>query len=463
MAKLFLFLFYFFILSIDLLMAQKLSADDGEILNIYENQLRDGLSTRIMTDVEIAKYMAKGKAGMSTIADFARDLKSLYPAATASKIAVLFYIFNNDTLYRFFIEPGKVKEQQTIPITKQQLEQLNTDILNSLNIVGLAKSRTAIARGVNPMPKKKSLSINFEQAVRNATAILIPAGFNEQYEHLIIIPAFSIGAFPFHLLRPYKDDSYLVDKCSFTIAPGLLDMMAIRKRIVKQDLSVEMGDTCIIRDQIAFTLENPLFVSNPAYPKNTRYIFPDLPGAMKEINASIPYATTYTLLQGEDATKENVLKHIRNCDVAYFATHGMASEENPKDNNFLVLAGEKDPFFSTRDIMSLRDSSVSVERAFPQLVILSACQTGLGKSMEAGITAGIARSFLIAGASQVIMSLWSVDDDATAYLMSRFMFHLRKQNQFCPSEPLRLAQLDTRKRFPNPAHWASFSVFGVDY
>lgn len=95
--------------------------------------------------------------------------------------------------------------------------------------------------------------------------------------------------------------------------------------------------------------------------------------------------------------------------------------------------------------MALRDSTHSDENRFPQLVILSACQTGLGKSMEAGITAGIARSFLIAGASQVVMSLWNVDDEATAYLMNRFVYHLQNENLFCPSEPLRLAELDTRK------------------
>jgi CHAT domain-containing protein len=61
------------------------------------------------------------------------------------------------------------------------------------------------------------------------------------------------------------------------------------------------------------------------------------------------------------------------------------------------------------------------------------------------------------------MSLWNVDDNATAYLMSRFMFHLQKKHRFTPAEPLRLAFLDTKKKFPKPSQWASFSLFGIDY
>jgi CHAT domain-containing protein len=96
------------------------------------------------------------------------------------------------------------------------------------------------------------------------------------------------------------------------------------------------------------------------------------------------------------------------------------------------------------------------------MVILSACQTGLGRAMEAGI-AGLARSFLLAGSNHVIMSLWNVDDDATAYLMNRFLFHLQQPHPFTPAQPLRQAILDTKEKFPHPSQWASFALFGMNY
>ena len=82
--------------------------------------------------------------------------------------------------------------------------------------------------------------------------------------------------------------------------------------------------------------------------------------------------------------------------------------------------------------------------------------------MEAGVV-GLARSFLLSGSNHVIMSLWNVDDEATAYLMNRFLVHLEEKSRFMPAEPLRRALLDTRKKYPKPSQWASFSLFGIDY
>ena len=251
----------------------------------------------------------------------------------------------------------------------------------------------------------------------------------------------------------------LVDKCSITISPSLMDLVAVRKRMLQKRFNGTYN-AYQLNTENAFTLENPLFISNPQYPKGTRFDFPDLPGAVKEIKASLPYAKKYRLFQGAKATKDSVIRYIREADLAYFATHGIAAQENPLDNNFLVLSG-KDPYLTARNIMQLRDSTGRDKKSFPEIIILSACQTGLGKSMEAGLTAGMARAFLIAGANQVIMSLWSVDDEATAYLMSRFIYHLQQPHVFSPAEPLRLAALDTRARWKNPAKWAGFAVMGV--
>ena len=438
--------------------AGKGNLSEKDILAIYEEQLSEGYRGRAMTDWEIEKYISKGKEGISSIDDFARALPSLFPGSQASKLAVVFYFFKNDSLYRFFIEPGLVKEKKVIHVTKTELEQLNTDIYNSLNIYGLAKNRSPQKRGVQPkeLSNKNKKAVSFETAVKNATRFLMPDSFSKTYQHLIIVPAFSIGAFPFQLLKPYNDNSYLIDNCSFSIASSLLDVVALRKRLIvnRQDY---------LYDSVSFTLDNSLFICNPAYPAKGKYIFPNLPGAKKEIQTAIPFAKEYILLEGKQATKLNVLKNIRQSDVVYFATHAISSGQNPMDNNFLVLSGDKDPFLTSRDIMKLRDTLYTGENRFPQLVILSACQTALGQSKEAGITGGLARSFLIAGASQVVMSLWSVNDASTSFLMSRFIFHLQRKNIHSPSESLRLAELDTRKKFHNPADWACFSLYGVNF
>jgi CHAT domain-containing protein len=100
---------------------------------------------------------------------------------------------------------------------------------------------------------------------------------------------------------------------------------------------------------------------------------------------------------------------------------------------------------------------VQSSRLKAQIAILSACQTGLGKTHDAGVI-GLSRAFQIAGVPRVVMSLWSVNDRATAALMKSFVKNLRSN---VPSEALRLAMLDVRKQRPALSQWASFVLFGI--
>ena len=180
----------------------KTRTTEEDILKIYESQLSDGYKARGMSDPEIARYIEKGNKGLSSMGDVVRELTTLFPKTKAEKIAVLFYFFNNDSLYRFFIVPGAIKEQKIIPIKKEELEKLNTDVYTALNIYNMAASRAPRKRGLKPIEQKNSVKISLANAIKNATTILLPANFDTIYQHLVIVPAFSIGAFPFQLLQP---------------------------------------------------------------------------------------------------------------------------------------------------------------------------------------------------------------------------------------------------------------------
>jgi CHAT domain-containing protein len=439
--------------------AQPSEKREQEFLRIYERQLTQSFITRGVSQPEINRFLTNARGSLATVKDFANVLAEQYAPEIAEKIAVLFYFFSNDTLHRYFITPGRVIESVHFPMTKEDIERLNADVYTSLRIEELALNRAPRLRGLKP-DITTSDRRPLDQVLRQAASVLLPSSFDERFEHLIIVPAFTIGAFPFQLLKPYSDSSMLIDKCTISIAPSLMDLVAIRKRMLQ--FTTGRSDYYSAPTEVAVRLKNPLFIANPAYPSKAAYEFPDLPGAEKEVAASLPYAERYKVLRGAEAIKDTVVRYIRDADVVYFATHGISAQENPLDNNFLVLSG-KDPYLTSRDIIQLRDSTGRGNLRFPEMVVLSACQTGLGRSMEAGITAGLSRAFLIAGANQVIMSLWSVDDEATAYLMSRFIYHLRQPHAFSPAEPLRLAELDTRAKWKDPHKWAGFTVQGVIY
>jgi CHAT domain-containing protein len=92
-----------------------------------------------------------------------------------------------------------------------------------------------------------------------------------------------------------------------------------------------------------------------------------------------------------------------------------------------------------------------------ELVVLSACNTGVGKITGDGVI-GLSRSLITAGVPSVIVSLWSVPDAPTASLMSEFYQNL--QNNPDKAQALRQAMLKTMKTHPEPRSWAAFTLIG---
>jgi CHAT domain-containing protein len=89
-----------------------------------------------------------------------------------------------------------------------------------------------------------------------------------------------------------------------------------------------------------------------------------------------------------------------------------------------------------------------------ELVVLSACQTGLGDDFGSQGVAGLQRSFAIAGTKHIIMSLWPVDDAATQYLMTEFYRNYALTQNVESS--FKLAQKEVRKKYDHPYYWAAF-------
>jgi CHAT domain-containing protein len=92
------------------------------------------------------------------------------------------------------------------------------------------------------------------------------------------------------------------------------------------------------------------------------------------------------------------------------------------------------------------------------LVVLSACETGLGVIDGAGSVIGLQRAFLAAGARRVVSSLWRVSDLGTALIMKHFFRQLREH---APAAALQRAQQKVRQRLPHPAFWAGFRLDGA--
>jgi CHAT domain-containing protein len=158
------------------------------------------------------------------------------------------------------------------------------------------------------------------------------------------------------------------------------------------------------------------------------------------------------------ATRERLLNtDLSQYAMLHLATHGFLDPKRPEYSGLLLSTVNTegkhiDGFVGLQDIYQLKA---------PVMVVLSACQTALGKDVRGEGLVGVTRGFMHAGASSVVASLWSVDDGATAELMKRFYGNLLQQGM-SPAEALRAAQNSIRQepQWASPYYWGGFTIQG---
>jgi CHAT domain-containing protein len=144
--------------------------------------------------------------------------------------------------------------------------------------------------------------------------------------------------------------------------------------------------------------------------------------------------------------------------IVHFATHGLLDSRRPELSGLVLSLVDKegrpqDGFLQLQDIynMNLR----------ADLVVLSSCETGLGKEVNGEGLIGLTRGFMYAGATRVVSTLWEVNDLATAKLMQAFYTSLKQPGKR-PAQSLREAQLSLlrQRRWSAPYYWAGFTIQG---
>ena len=168
-----------------------------------------------------------------------------------------------------------------------------------------------------------------------------------------------------------------------------------------------------------------------------------------------------TTLTGFAASRQAILnRHLERYRILHFATHGLLDPQYPELSGLVLsLVDEQgnpqDGFLRAYEIYQLHLDA--------DLVVLSACRTGLGREVRGEGLVGLPQAFLYAGASGVLVSLWPINDRSTAELMTRFYSALLRDHM-SPPAALREAQEALRRssEWSSPYHWAGF-VFTGDW
>lgn len=166
-----------------------------------------------------------------------------------------------------------------------------------------------------------------------------------------------------------------------------------------------------------------------------------------------------TTLIGSAATEASLRRsNLRQARYLHFATHGFVNEAYPDLSGLALypdsIIGKEDNFLSVGEVYNLKLNA--------ELVTLSACETGLGKVADGEGVLGFTRAFLYAGADNLLVSLWQVQDDATAGLMVNFYRRILQESGKGLSANLREAKLRMIKdeQFGHPYYWSPFVLIG---
>jgi len=173
----------------------------------------------------------------------------------------------------------------------------------------------------------------------------------------------------------------------------------------------------------------------------------DLQHAEREAREVAEILRTQPLI-GPDARREAVLERLAGVGIAHMATHAYFSPHSPLDSGIVLYDG----ILTAREIL---------ERGLrvPDFLALSACQTGMAGALGGDEFAGLGQALLYAGARSLLLSLWAVDDPATAHLMIGF-YRCWQEEGLDKAAALRGAMQATRRVWAPTFYWGAFTLVG---
>ncbi|MBL1177172.1 tetratricopeptide repeat protein [Pantanalinema sp. GBBB05] len=334
------------------------------------------------------------------------------------------------------------------PLWQQQntnLAQLVVQSREGMGVRGRADVEVALSPEFLKRQQEKQTR-NLKQLHQLLIAPIAPLLPQDPNQRVIFMPQGELFLVPFPALLD-ANGTALIEQHTILTAPSIQVL----------ELTRQQRDRLTSRQSVA---GKSLIVGNPTMPKvvtqlgDTPVQLSDLPGAKQEALAIAQLLNTQAIT-GQQATKTAIAQQMPNARLIHFATHGLLDDVKglgvpgaialaPAGNGQL-----NDGLLTAAEILEMKLNA--------ELVVLSACDTGRGRITGDGVI-GLSRSLITAGVPSIIVSLWKVPDDSTAFLMTEFYQNLQKTPD--KAQALRQAMLTTKQKYPEPLNWAAFTLIG---
>ena len=382
-------------------------AEAGEFESLQkEIKKREKEIAALLRQLESTRVTTKKSAAKRADVGDAEDLKALQTRLGERRALVEFVKFD-DALSAFVLTGSRLEYFPRLAQESEILELLE----------GLQFQFGALRYGADrlePFIGKLKARADF-YLERLYEKLLRPLETSIGGRDLTIVPAGALHYVPFHAL---KSGSYLLETREVVYAPSATVWRFLQGKAAKKS-------------------ERALLVG---------FADEKIPLVAREVEALAEIFPEAETLTGAAASFSNYAAHARRCDVLHLACHGQFRPDNPMFSSLHLADG----FVTVRDICA--------QKLDAEIVTLSACETGLNKIYAGDEILGLARGFLAAGARSLILSLWTVNDAATARLMRDFYTNLQRGATVAAS--LRAAQLNFIKKDAHPYFWSPFALIG---
>jgi CHAT domain-containing protein/tetratricopeptide (TPR) repeat protein len=355
-------------------------------------------------------------------------------AGLPEDVSLLHYAVTREAIIVWLINHGRLLHTTKIPMAADDLQQKVEQFLAGIK---------------QPAPLSQ-VRAQAQELYTDLIGPLVP--FLEPGKTVCIIPDGVLHYLPFAALVSPATGRYLVEDYPISTSPSASIFLRC----------LELGR------QKSLSRSKLLAIGNPSV--DPQFKLAPLPFAEREVEQIARYYPMATKLLGSGASEDRVRQAMPQANAIHFATHGLIREREAMYSALMLASGRGNPLSAnileavhpnSRDGLLKVFELYEVRLLQTSLVVLSACESGLGEFFEGEGIIGLARPFIHAGVPTLVVSLWPISDSsATVDLMARF--HQRWQTGYRAATALREAQIRllSGSQYQHPYYWASFLVMG---